>query len=251
VYYDLSAVSTSSLSLVLLGGFVAGFTTGFAGFGSALVASGLWFHALPAVMVPPLVVISSVAAHILSLATVRRAFAWRQAAPFLVFGCIGIPFGVLALRAVSPNGLRFAVGAFLIFYALFQLAGGMRLRFPWTMPKAADAAVALVGGALGGFAGLSGPLPLIWLQLKGLRPEAQRAIYQPFNFVVLAVACIVMAIAGQIDRPTLLIAAACMPATLLGAFIGARIYIAISEQAFQRVVLFLLATSGLILVLQH
>ena len=33
--------------IVLLGALLAGFTTGFAGFGTGLVASGLWFHALP------------------------------------------------------------------------------------------------------------------------------------------------------------------------------------------------------------
>ena len=43
----------ASLAFVLIGALLAGFTTGFAGFGTGLVAAGLWFHALPAEMVPP------------------------------------------------------------------------------------------------------------------------------------------------------------------------------------------------------
>ena len=45
----------ASLAFVLIGALLAGFTTGFAGFGTGLVAAGLWFHALPTEMVPPLV----------------------------------------------------------------------------------------------------------------------------------------------------------------------------------------------------
>jgi hypothetical protein len=44
---------TATLAVVLLGALVAGFTTGLAGFGTALVASGFWLHALPAAVVPP------------------------------------------------------------------------------------------------------------------------------------------------------------------------------------------------------
>jgi len=43
------------LALVMVAALVAGFTTGFAGFGTGLVASGLWLQALPAALVPPLV----------------------------------------------------------------------------------------------------------------------------------------------------------------------------------------------------
>ena len=77
-----ATVDTASLALVLLGAAIAGFTTGFAGFGTGLVASGLWFHALPAAMVPPLVVLSSVAAQIMGLLTLRPTFDWPRATPF-------------------------------------------------------------------------------------------------------------------------------------------------------------------------
>jgi uncharacterized membrane protein YfcA len=63
------------LVIVLLGALAARFTTGFAGFGTGLVASGLWFHPLPASMVPPLVALASVAAQ--SITSLQRQWKLR------------------------------------------------------------------------------------------------------------------------------------------------------------------------------
>ncbi len=104
------------------------------------------------------------------------------------------------------------------------------------------------GGFLGGFAGLSGPLPLIWLQLRGGDSARQRAIYQPFNVIVLALASVAMSISGQITSRVLWVALLCLPATLIGAWIGARVYLGVSAQTFQCVVLSLLLVSGCILI---
>lgn len=97
---------------------------------------------------------------------------------------------------------------------------------------------------------MSGPLPLIWLQLRGGESDSQRATYQPFNLVVLTLASIGMAISGQITMHVLWIAFLCLPVTLVGAWIGARVYVGISAQIFQRVVLCLLLVSGCILIAQ-
>ena len=78
----------STLAVALAGAVVAGFT-GLAGFGTALVASGLWFHALPAATVSPLLALSSVAAQVVGLITVHKAFDWSRASPYLAGGVRG------------------------------------------------------------------------------------------------------------------------------------------------------------------
>ncbi|MGF1623511.1 MAG: sulfite exporter TauE/SafE family protein [Alphaproteobacteria bacterium] len=239
-----------SLAIVLLGALVAGFTTGFAGFGTALVAAGFWYHALPAPMVPPLVVLAAVAAHLVGLVTVRKAFDWRRTAPFLVGGALGVPLGVLVLSVASPDGLRTSVGILLVTYALLQFSGVARLRIDDWGGRKADGAVGLGGGFLGGFAGLSGPLPLVWLQLRGGPSAQQRAIYQPFNLVVLGLAAAGMAASGLVDGDVLLATALCLPLTLGGAWAGARVYLGISEKRFRLVILVLLLASGTFLVVQ-
>lgn len=237
-----------ALLLVLTGAFVAGFTSGFAGFGTGLVASGLWFHALPAPMVPPLVAFASVASQALGFFAVREAFDWRRAAPFLIGGVIGVPFGLLALSKASPDTLKSVIGAFLVLYALFQLVGAARRLKPGRSGPGIDGLVGAGGGFLGGFAGLSGPLPLIWLQLRGGSADGQRAVYQPFNMIILALAGAGMIVAGQAGGAVAALALYCLPVTLAGTWIGIRAYRGAGEATFRRVVLLLLLASGLILV---
>ena len=238
--------------LVCLGALLAGFTTGLTGFGTGLVASGVWFHVLPPETVPPLVALSSVAAQVVGLIAVRKAFDWRRAWPFLAGGAAGVPVGVATLSVASALLLRTAIGVFLLAYAGIELFGRFRLGVHSLRSRPADGCVGFGGGFLGGFAGLSGPLPLIWLQLtdRHATADAHRAIYQPFNLVILTLAGIGMAIAGQVTADVLLIAALCLPATLVGSWIGARVYKRVSAERFRRLVLGLLLLSGGMLVVQ-
>jgi uncharacterized protein len=240
----------ATLTMVIAGALVAGFTTGFAGFGTGLVASGFWFHVLPAAMVPPLVALASVAGQIVGVVTVRKAFDWARLMPFLIGAAVGIPLGVVALAAVSPFWLKMSAGAFLVVYSSFQLLARRRREIGAWGGRWADGAVGIGGGFLGGFAGLSAPLPVMWLQLRGGPTDGQRAIYQPFNLIVLSLASAGMALGGQITAPVLWIALLSLPATLGGAWIGARLYGAVSARTFQRLVLLLLLVSGGILVAQ-
>jgi uncharacterized membrane protein YfcA len=116
--------------------------------------------------------------------------------------------------------------------------------------RLADGVVGAGGGFLGGFAVLSGPLPLIWLQLRGGPAERQRATYQPFNLIVLTLASIGMAIGGAITPQVWWVALATLPATLGSAWLGAHVYGFVSPQTFQRLILCLLLASGCILVAQ-
>lgn len=243
-----SALGATDLLIVVAGALLAGFTTGFAGFGTGLVASGVWMNALPAILVPPLVALASVAGQLVSFPAVRRSFAWGRAAPYLIGAAIGLPFGVAALSLASPDLLRLSIGGVLIAYSAWQIAIGQRWSIGDWGGRGADGAVGVVGGFMGGFAGLSGPAPLIWLQLRGGPSAGMRAVYQPFNLLVLASAAALMAVGGALTAEVLRLAALCLPATLIGAWLGARFYAKASEALFKRVVLALLLASGLLLV---
>ncbi len=238
----------ATIAIAVAGALVAGFTTGFAGFGTGVVASGLWFHVLPAAMVPPLVALASVAGQAVGLVTVRITFDRKRTLPFLMGGAVGIPFGLAALAAVSPFWLKTAAGAFLVAYSAYQLLVRRRSEIGGWGGRWADGMVGIGSGFLGGFAGLSAPLLVMWLQLRGGAVDSQRAIYQPFNLIVLALASAGMVIDGQITAPVWWIALFCLPATLAGAWIGARLYGAVSPSTFQRLVLILLLASGGVLL---
>ncbi|MCY3980658.1 MAG: sulfite exporter TauE/SafE family protein [Alphaproteobacteria bacterium] len=241
------AFDSATLVFLLLGGLAGGFVTGLAGFGTGLAAAGVWFHALEPATVPPLVALVSIGGQAVASLSVRHAFDRRRAAPYLLGGIAGVPLGVALLAVASPDMLRLAVGLLLVVYTLLSIA--RRLPVP-PSSRAADAAVGFGGGALGGFAGLSGPLPVIWLRLQGGSTETQRAVYQPFNLLVLALAAAAMAASGAMDATALQAAAICLPAALAAAWIGARLYQRIDATLFHRIVTALLCLSGLILIVE-
>ena len=146
-----------TLLIVLLGAFIGGFTTGFAGFGTGLVSSGLWFHVLPAPFVPPLVALASVAAQIVGLISLRKSFEWRRVYPYLAGAVIGVPLGVWLLKLVSPDNLKLLIGVFLVIYAVYLLFFAKNLKLRNRGGKTSDGMIGAGGGFLGGFAGLSGP----------------------------------------------------------------------------------------------
>lgn len=246
----LTGFDVATVGLLLAGAAVAGSVSGFAGFGTGLVASGFWYLALPAASVPPLIVAVSIVGQLLGLLRLHRSLDWRSAGPFLAGGVIGLPFGLLALHLASPSLLRTTVGIFLIGYAVTQLGGLRRWSIGHWGGRPADMVVGSGGGFLGGFAGLSGLLPLIWLQLRGDPGAVQWMVYQPFNLVILSLAGAAMLLTGQIDSTAAGAMLYCVPALVIGTQIGLRLYSGVGEAVFKKTVLALLLASGLILIWQ-
>ncbi len=241
-------MDVAAIPLVMAGALLAGLVSGLAGFGTGLVAAGLWFHLLPADMVPPLVALTSVAGQLVGFAALRKSLDWRGALPYLAGGVVGVPMGVALLALASPNGIRLAAGFFLLAYAGSSLAGLFRHHIDNRGGRSADGVVGLLSGVLGGFAGLSGALPLVWLQMRGGEVRDQRAIYQPFNLVILSLAALVMLAGGQFPVGTWTTFWLCLPMTLIGAWVGTRLYARMDDRLLRRIVLVLLCLSGLVLV---
>jgi uncharacterized protein len=232
--------------VVVLGALCGGFVTGLAGFGTGLTALAFWLHVVNPVVAAALVVTCSVVGQTQSLFTVRREISWRRAWPFLAGGILGVPVGVASLQSIAPQALKVILGIVLIGYTGVMLA--LR-RFPTTAwgGKAADGAIGFGGGALGGLAGLSGPLPTIWCGLRGWTADAQRAVYQPFNLIILAIVLCTYIAQGTMTVEIWKLALMCAPATILGAFLGIRTYGRVNDRQFRTLVLWLLLASGIVL----
>lgn len=240
----------SVVLFILAGALLAGFVSGLAGFGTGLVALGLWLHVVDPVLAAPLVVICSVIAQLQSLVTIRPAFDLARLWPFLLGGLLGVPIGVLALDHIETGVFRAAVGLFLVCYCAFTLMS-RRLPVVDRGGRPADGAVGFAGGILGGAAGLSGALPTVWCGLKGWGKAEQRAIYQPFNLSILAWALVAQAqqgfITAEVGRLTLI----CLPGTILGVWLGVKAYGHVDDRQFRLIVLWLLLASGGVLTVTN
>ncbi|MBV8189364.1 MAG: sulfite exporter TauE/SafE family protein [Alphaproteobacteria bacterium] len=226
---------------------VGGFVNGLTGTGYALVSLGFWLQAMSPVHAAPLVALCSVLGHVQSLPSIWRGVRWPRLWPFLLAGLLGVPLGTLLLERVSVPPLKLGVGLLLIVYSSWMglvrrpptITGGGRL---------ADAAAGFLGGVMGGMASLSGPAPVIWVQLRGWSRDEQRGVNQPFNMAILATALVSAAVADLLDRQYLVWAIIALPTTIVGARLGLLLYGRIGERGFRRLVLVLLGFSGASLI---
>jgi len=238
---------SGDIALVVVGALAAGFVNGLSGTGYALVSLGFWLHAMSPVTAAPLVAFCSVCGHLQSLPRIWQGVIWTRLWPFLVGGLIGVPLGTAMLAHVQVKPLKVGVGLLLIFYCAWMafvrrppvVMGGGRL---------ADATAGFGGGFLGGMASISGPIPVIWTQLRGWNMLAQRGVNQPFNMSVLAFSVVTAAIAGFLDRTFFLWAAITLPVTLIGAHVGLRLFRRVNDTEFRRIILVLLGLSGATLI---
>lgn len=238
--------------LILLGGcFVAAFASGMAGFAFGLVGAGILFHFLDPRVTAPVLVIGSLLIQLGTIGAVWHAISWRALMPYMIGGVLGTPLGVLILRHSDPSWIVAGIGLLLVVYAAWML-GRIVLRLtPTTVTagRGADAVIGFWGGVLGGIGGFSGALPAMWGDLKGLRKDAARAIFQPFIVAMQVAAAIGLAFGGFIGRESWVMLLTALPALLVGAWLGVRAYKVIPAEGFRVVLLVLLLLSGLSLVI--
>jgi uncharacterized protein len=237
----------ASFAIVALGAAAGGFVQGLSGFAFGLVALGIWAWFIDPAAAGPLVVFGSLLGQTLSLGAVRGSLNAARLLPFIAGGLLGVPLGVLLLHQIDPRGFKLAVGVILVVWCPAMLlvravprvtAGGR-----W-----ADAAAGWVGGVMGGLGGLTGPAPTLWCALRGWDRDAQRAVFQSFNFAMQAVTMAAYLATGTVGAGTALLFAVVAPAMLIPTLVGARLYRRFSDTGFRRLILLLLTASGVLLV---
>src|SRR5579871_83161 len=240
-------MSMMTIAVLLFGALAGGFVSGLAGFGTALMALGIWLYVVTPDVAVQLVLICSVIAQTWTMPSIWRSIDFRMVTPFLVGGLIGVPIGTVLVAYADPRLFKLAVGIFLLIFpaALYFQRKPMALTIGG---KAADGAIGFVGGVLGGLAGLSGPLPILWASVRGFGKDERRALFQTFNWTILTAAFVAQAGSGLVTRETMWLTLLVLPATIGGAWLGARAYHALSDGNFRDVVLGLLFLSGVTLV---
>lgn len=243
-------MTASEIAIVTGGALAGGFVNGLSGFGSALVAVGIWLHALPPSAAATLAIIASVVSQIQTLPMIWDRIDWRTAWPYVVPGLVGAPIGVSALGVLDPTVLKAGIGAFLVFYAAWALAR-RSMTPPRREGRSFDVAVGFASGVLGGLTGLSGALMAMWTDVRGGGKDERRTLLQVFNLTVLAVALLGHAVTGRIEATVGQAVLAGLPGTLAGAWLGVRAYNVLGDKDYRRILLGLLMLSGTSLLVSY
>ena len=231
--------------------FAASIVSSIAGFAFSALSGALLFHLMDSqVYAVHVMIVCSIAIQILSVATLWRTIQWHCLRIFLVGGLLGVPAGVYLLLHLPGTAYRTVIGGLLVVYGSYLL-----LRRPVRAlegGQVSDVCAGILGGITGGLAGFPGASVTIWCGLKGWDKAQQRGVYQPFILAMQPVTLIAIRLMrpaslqqAQLDWKVL----AFVPAALLGAWFGLRIFKHLSDRQFDLVVNALLIVSGLGLVL--
>ncbi len=176
-----------------------------------------------------------------------RSFDFSLIWPFIIGGVAGVPLGTLLIAHADPTGFKLAFGIFLLVFPIALYLQRIPVAFGFG-GKAADAGIGFIGGVLGGLAGLSGPIPTLWASLRGWGKSERRGVFQVFNWTILSVALCLQIASGLVKQDIIWLTIVAFPGTVIGAWLGARLYHALSDRNFQDVVFGLLFLSGVTLL---
>ena len=227
-----------SIVFILLGACAGGLINGLAGSGTALFALGFLLVTLDPVSAVAVVTLMSVVTGFMGLWEVRTALKVNRARllRFILPGLLGVPAGIALLVYVDADTLKLVIAALLIVYGGFFSFRANLPRFERRTPVL-DSGVGLAGGVLGGMAGLSGALPVIWCSMRPWPKAETRAVLQPFNVAILSATTAMLWWRGAYDSTTLTAFLIALPVSLVSAQIGLFAFRRVSDNLFRRLLI--------------
>jgi uncharacterized membrane protein YfcA len=231
---------------LILGALAGGFINGLSGMGTALFALGFFLVVLDPIQAVAVVTLLSVLAGVQGVWIVRRHIFTKpgRLARYIVPGLIGVPLGLSLLQLIDGRTMRIAISVLLIIYGGYF---GFRTALPAFARKTPilDSCIGLIGGVMGGAAGVSGAIPGMWMSLRPWTKFETRSVLQPFNMALLSTTVILLALKGAYDATTLKAFFVTVPVGLIAAQIGITVFKAIGDQTFRRLLILLTLAMGL------
>lgn len=216
---------------------------GLTGFGAALVTIPLATHFVPLQFALALYALSDLSAALrVGFENPKNAVKaeWTRLVPMILVGTV---LGVTALVNLPRAGGMFALGVFVLGYALYSL-------FRHETRKVIGAGWAWLAGLAGGITstmfGAGGPPYAIYLSQRGLTKEQFRATMGFATLTSISLRVAAFLLTGLLLEPKVwLMALGVIPAALLGIAVARRLFFRISrEQLLRAVAVVLLATGG-------
>ena len=241
---------SDSLLLFIAGAIAGGFINGFAGFGTALFSLGFWLAIMPPLQAVSIIVVTSTVTGLQGLWVVRTEMSQqkRRALRFILPGILGIPVGIAGLQIVDVDTLKLIIGLFMLGYGFFFMTRTalptLRAAFP-----IADMLIGLIGGVLGGLAGLSGALPTFWVSLRDWPKAEIRAVLQPYNLTILALTAFMLWGQGVYSAQTMMLLLISLPISIASAHIGISVFKTLQDHHFRRALIVLMFLSGALVLI--
>lgn len=243
---------SSDLIILLSGAALGGFVNGLAGFGTSLFTLSFWLQIMAPTEAVAMAVATAAVTGLQGLWVVRREILrhTRRLARFLLPALVGVPAGLASLAFISATGLKLVIGGMMLVYGLFFITRGSLPKLERPTPWG-DRLVGLLGGYLGGLAGLAGALPVMWFTLRPWPRHETRAVLQPFNFVLLVITTALLAVRRGYTSDVQSALVMVLPTAVVAAQVGIWTFRRISDTQFRWALIALLFVSGAAILLRE
>ncbi len=224
--------------------FLATFTRSALGFGDALIAMPLLALVLDMQTATPLVAFGASTIAITILLRQWRSVDIKAAWRLILSSLVGIPFGLLLLKAAPESTVKSILGVVLIGFGLYNL---VKPNLPPLRSEKLAYLFGWVAGVLGGAYNTNGPPVVIYGTLQKWDPENFRATLQCYFLPTGLMILIGHGVAGLWTPTVLQLYVYSLPVIMLAIFVGGKLNKVMSGGQFNRVIYALLVVMGALL----
>jgi uncharacterized membrane protein YfcA len=219
-----------------------------AGFGAVFITAPALAQFMPVSSVVPVLSLVDCGAASINGVTLSKKVALDEMKWLIPMMMIGSYVGTQILLLVPPRPMMAGLGVFVTLYALralFVTPSTAPIRRLWVVP------IGGIGGIFSGMFGSGGFIYAIYLTRRLADKDAIRATQSVLIILSTLTRAVIFLVSGVYsDWHILGLALACVPAMLLGTWIGHRVTLRMSRETFLRSIHALLLVSGSALVLR-
>jgi uncharacterized protein len=225
--------------------FLAVFTQGFTGFGSAMIAMAILPDLVGIQVATPLVALVAEVFEVYMLLRYRQAMKVHTVWPIVASAVVGIPIGLLFLKRVDENLVLMVLGVLIVAYAIYALSG---LRLPELKRRRWRYGAGFLAGLLGGAYNVSGPPVILYGTARRWPPMEFKANLQGFfvfsSFFTLLGHFVSSNITPQVWEAFWI----SLPALVVGGLLGTSLDRFLDPERFRKIVLVVLVILGFRLI---
>jgi uncharacterized membrane protein YfcA len=227
--------------------FLSTFTRSALGFGDALIAMPLLAMLVGVEVATPLVALGASTIAVTILVGAWRQVDVRATWRLVVSTLVGIPLGLLLLKAAPQGIVEALLGLLLVGFGLYSLAVP---KLPTLCNENLAYAFGLIAGVLGGAYNTNGPPVVVYGALRGWSAERFRATMQGYFLPTGLTILIGHGLAGLWTPTVLRLYVYALPAIVMAVIAGGWVNGRIAADRFARVIYGFLIVVGVILIVR-
>jgi uncharacterized membrane protein YfcA len=231
-----------SFLIALIVVFVAGLIRGFAGVGSGMLMAPIFILLFGPVETVAMIIIIEIVTTAQLMPNVYRQIQWPVVGLMGVSALVFMPLGTWLLTTLDAETLSRSVAAIVLLFAVILMTGW---RYKGTKRTSTTVAIGCLSGTMMAATSLGNPPVMLYLLSGKDAASTNRANFTGYFAITLTALILWMGSRGLITQTPLLRAGLLLPAFLITAYIGSRLFRQSSELMYRRVTLSLLIGVGI------